>query len=216
MLALHDDVQEKVFGEISSAVAPNEGMIDIETLHRLTFLETVIKETMRLFPVVPVFGREATDDFVLEGRTIPKGALLISSIFYLHRSKKYWGDDAHLFRPERFGAESLKNIHPYAFVPFTGEGLLLLCCRTVLRDRILLIVVCAVCRWEADLSGMEVHDAFQEGISHSLPSGVQGEHEAKVRRTQGEHDTDCCGPAKVHDKHREEEQAAAGLLMPHD
>jgi cytochrome P450 len=116
MLAMHKDVQEKVFREINATVESNDGMIDIETLHKLTYLEMVIKETMWL----PTFGREATDEFEVEGRTVPKGAILISSIFYLHRNVKYWGEDALLFRPERFSSENLKKIHPYAFVPFTG------------------------------------------------------------------------------------------------
>ncbi|KAG5681841.1 hypothetical protein PVAND_011249 [Polypedilum vanderplanki] len=120
MLAIHKDVQEKVFSEIREVVNSNEGMIDIETLHKLTYLEMVIKETMRIFPVVPAFGREATDEFKLEDFVIPKGTLLISSIFSLHRNTKYWGEDAHLFKPERFRTENLKKIHPYAFIPFTG------------------------------------------------------------------------------------------------
>jgi cytochrome P450 len=40
------------------------------------------------------------------------------SLINMHRNTKYWGHDAHLFRPERFEGE-LKN--PRAYAPFTGE-----------------------------------------------------------------------------------------------
>ena len=42
------------------------------------------------------------------------------NILSLHRNPKYWGEDAALFRPERFESENLSKIHPYAFVPFSG------------------------------------------------------------------------------------------------
>lgn len=42
------------------------------------------------------------------------------NVLTLHRDPKYWGDDAHLFIPERFEPDNFVKIHPYAFVPFSG------------------------------------------------------------------------------------------------
>lgn len=38
----------------------------------------------------------------------------------IHRDKSIWGEDALEFRPERFTDESFKDIHPYAYIPFSN------------------------------------------------------------------------------------------------
>lgn len=120
MLAMHKDIQKKVIEEIDSVVGMDDGLEDYENLHKLTYMEMVIKETMRLFPVLPVVAREVTGDFELDGCIIPEGTILALFSYGLHRNKKYWGADAEGFRPSRFEPQNMKNIHQYAYIPFTG------------------------------------------------------------------------------------------------
>lgn len=62
LLGIHQDVQEKLYQEISSATfLQDEQLNDIE-LARLEYLDKVIKESMRLFPIIPINLRKATDD----------------------------------------------------------------------------------------------------------------------------------------------------------
>lgn len=121
LLAMHKSIQHKVVDELKQLFTSVNDPIDFESLNQLTYLELVIKETMRLFPVAAFTLRTTTENFELQKYTIPAGANLFLSIFTLHRDKTYWGDDADMFIPERFEAERIKNIHPYAYVPFTGE-----------------------------------------------------------------------------------------------
>ena len=120
MLAIHKEIQQKVINEIHDIYGSTNESIHVKTLQKFTYLESVIKEAMGLYPVVSIF--ESTDEFVMNGHIIPKGAMLVSSIFNLHRNPNHCGNDAHLFKPERLNKdESIKNVHPYAFIPFTGE-----------------------------------------------------------------------------------------------
>ncbi|KAG5684357.1 hypothetical protein PVAND_013592 [Polypedilum vanderplanki] len=119
MLAIHQDVQKRVIDEINEIVGSTEE-IDYELLSNLPYMEMVIKESLRLFPAGGILGRQTTDEMEIGGYKVPKGTALILSIFGMQRSAKYWGYDAHLFRPERFESENLKNVHPFAFEPFSG------------------------------------------------------------------------------------------------
>lgn len=117
---MHKKVQQKAFTEISQVFSSND-QIDLESLSKLTYLEYVIKETMRLFPISPITFRTSTEEFDLNNYVIPAGANFILAVYILHRDKKFWGDDAELFIPERWEPEKSKNVHPYAFLPFSGE-----------------------------------------------------------------------------------------------
>lgn len=61
MLGMHQDVQQKAFEEISRIQADGRDLT-VEDVQSLEYLERVIKETLRLFPVGPLLFREASDD----------------------------------------------------------------------------------------------------------------------------------------------------------
>ncbi|KOB66031.1 Uncharacterized protein OBRU01_21831, partial [Operophtera brumata] len=108
MLARHPEVQNKVYEESVSA----------EDLPRLKYLEAVIKESLRLYPPVPIIVRKADKDIKLpNGLELPKGTSFMINIWAVHRNPVYWGKDAEEFRPERFLESNLK--HPAAFIPFS-------------------------------------------------------------------------------------------------
>lgn len=50
--------------------------------------------------------------------TIPEGCNIFFPIIHIHRNKRHWGDDADEFKPQRFEPESIKKVHPYAYMPF--------------------------------------------------------------------------------------------------
>ena len=62
MLALHPDVQHKVVQELKEVYGSVDEAIDNESLTKLVYLDMVIKETMRLFPVLPISGRKSTGE----------------------------------------------------------------------------------------------------------------------------------------------------------
>lgn len=77
-LAKYPDVQTKVFEEIRNVIGDDKDKkITMQDLNNLHYLELVIKETMRLFPPVPVFSRLISEDVTISENI--KG--LIDSIF---------------------------------------------------------------------------------------------------------------------------------------
>jgi cytochrome P450 len=65
------------------------------------YLDAVVKEVLRLRPVVPVLARKVREEVALNGYTIPSGSVLMVSIYLLHRDPALHPDPAE-FRPERF------------------------------------------------------------------------------------------------------------------
>ncbi|XP_070495590.1 probable cytochrome P450 313a4 [Chironomus tepperi] len=115
MLGMHKDVQQKAVNEIEAIYSQDANSeFSADFLQKFTYLELILKETMRLFAVAPIVARETSDEVSINGYLIPKNTTIIISINAMHRDEKYWGTDADQFRPERF-EEELKNPHacPY-------------------------------------------------------------------------------------------------------
>ena len=122
MLAMHQDIQQKLITEIDSICGSEEDLtFDNDFLQKFTYLDLIVKETIRLFPAGPIVARETSAEIDICGYKIPKKAIMVLSIFAMQRDPKYWGDDAHLYKPERF--ENLEN--PQAYLPFTGKHYLM-------------------------------------------------------------------------------------------
>ncbi|KAF8798335.1 cytochrome P450 [Phlegmacium glaucopus] len=117
LLALHKDVQEKVRKEIQDAKKENGGKdLSYDTLVSLPYLDAICRETLRLYPPVPVLQRDAQRDIVLplavpikgtngkeiNALPIPKGTRIHVSIIGSNRNPEMWGPDAYEWKPERW------------------------------------------------------------------------------------------------------------------
>lgn len=118
LLAIHVEVQEKVYDEIMEVMSNEK--VSYETLNKLSYLDMVIKESMRLLPAVPIIGRETQEEIAIGTRKIPKGIQLMVHLFNLHRRKDIWGEDAHQFNPERFLPENEAKRPENCFLPFSA------------------------------------------------------------------------------------------------
>ena len=80
------------------------------------YLDAVVKEVLRVRPVLAITPRKARRPYELAGWTLPAGVHVTPCIYLAHRRADVWGDPT-AFRPERFldGAPA-----PYSYIPFGG------------------------------------------------------------------------------------------------
>jgi cytochrome P450 len=81
------------------------------------YLDAVVKETMRVRPVVPEVFRSPTERTELGGYVFEPGAHLTAAILLVQLDPELYPPDPEAFRPERFldGAPE-----PYTWIPFGG------------------------------------------------------------------------------------------------
>ncbi len=115
-LALHPVWQDRIRAE-----SPARGPLDLEALDRMTSLEMVINESMRLMAPVPAVFRKALSDTSIQGHFVPAGSTVVVTPAFNHYWPGLWSDP-YTFDPERFSdARREDRSHRLAFVPF-GAG----------------------------------------------------------------------------------------------
>ncbi|XP_070617452.1 cytochrome P450 3A9-like [Erythrolamprus reginae] len=118
-LAMHPDIQQKLQEEID-AVLPNKAPLTYDAIMQLDYLDMVLNESQRMYPLGGRIERVCKMDVEINGLTIPKGTVIMIPPLVLHNIPEYWPEPEE-FRPERFSKENKENIDPYTYLPF-GAG----------------------------------------------------------------------------------------------
>ncbi|KAL6262605.1 hypothetical protein P5V15_005399 [Pogonomyrmex californicus] len=119
LLGSHPEYQEKVHKELEEVFGDSETPATVKELSELKYLDRVIKETLRLYPSVPMISRELVEDVTVGNYTFPKGITVVLAILLMHRNPVVW-PDPDKFDPDRFLPENSANRNPYAYVPFSA------------------------------------------------------------------------------------------------
>ncbi len=90
-----------------------------EDLTRLTKTLMVIKETMRIQPIVATIPRTILDETELGGYRMERESVVLISPYVLHHDARRWASP-DVFDPTRFSAENEPKIHKYGYIPFGG------------------------------------------------------------------------------------------------
>ncbi|EEA6200210.1 cytochrome P450 [Campylobacter jejuni] len=114
LLSLYPKEQEKAYEEITQVL--QGGTIEISHLRQFKYLTNIFKESLRLYPPVGFFAREAKKDTQVRDKLIKKGSGVVIAPWLIHRHEEFW-TNPHGFNPSRFEGEYKKD----AYLPF-GVG----------------------------------------------------------------------------------------------
>ncbi|KAJ8626504.1 hypothetical protein MRB53_019811 [Persea americana] len=111
MLCKNPIVKEKIGREVKEVIDAKEGTtigefverLTEEALNRMHYLHASITETLRLYPAVAADAKLCcSDDTLPDGFNVGRGDLVVYLPYPMGRMKFLWGDDAEVFKPERW------------------------------------------------------------------------------------------------------------------
>ncbi|KAJ9590496.1 hypothetical protein L9F63_016447, partial [Diploptera punctata] len=119
LLATHPDVQEKAYQEIEAIFKNSDRAPSMKDLGEMKYLERVIKETLRLYPSVPIIGRQLNKDVEVDGHILPQSMEIVMFPYFTHRLAEHY-PEPEKFNPDNFLPERCATRHPYAYIPFSA------------------------------------------------------------------------------------------------
>ncbi|NXA48302.1 CP4B1 protein, partial [Nothocercus julius] len=118
-MSLYPEYQQRCREEVQEVLGDRD-TVEWDDLGKMTFCTMCIKESLRLFPPVPVVLRQLSKPVTFsDGRSLPAGLSVTVSIFAIHRNRDVW-EDPEIYDPMRFSPQNSAQRHSHAFLPFSA------------------------------------------------------------------------------------------------
>jgi len=101
LIATHPHVGARIRQELDEVLGDGKTVDKYEQAAKLPYLTAVIKETLRMYPIVPELNRVLSEDTNIGGYDVPKGTRVLLGIIALHYNPQVWKNPTS-FDPERF------------------------------------------------------------------------------------------------------------------
>lgn len=122
-LLQHPDTMSKLQEELRRVLG-SKAHVEHSDVDRLPYLRAVMRETLRLHPVVPLVPNEAEETVEIHGHAVPKGCTVLVNLWAVHRDAGAWPE------PDRFMPERFLTMKPeeagflgtteFEFIPFSA------------------------------------------------------------------------------------------------
>ncbi|XP_070693994.1 cytochrome P450 [Pempheris klunzingeri] len=118
-LAKEPEIQEQLYQEVIS-VCPGDKVPTSEDIAQMPYLKAIIRETLRLYPVVPGNARFTVENEIVVGDYLFPKRTLFHLCHYAVSYDENIFPDPHTFLPQRWlrVAEERSRQHPFGSVPF--------------------------------------------------------------------------------------------------
>ncbi|XP_017016882.1 probable cytochrome P450 6a14 [Drosophila kikkawai] len=119
-LALQQDIQDRLREEIETVLSGGE--LTYDAIAEMTYLDQVVSETLRKYPIVSALFRIAHDNYKVPhtNHVLEKGTTVLIPVHNIHRDANIY-PEPDKFDPSRFEPEEIKARHPFSYLPF-GDG----------------------------------------------------------------------------------------------
>lgn len=115
-LARYTRIFKRVREEVDREIGMEE--VNSDNIRKLKFTKNVIKESLRMSPVIPMVDRTNAEDCEIDGVLIPKGSYLGIFLWSVMHDTRYW-DEPYTFDPDRFSRPQKKK-HDFSNIPFSA------------------------------------------------------------------------------------------------
>lgn len=116
LVASHPEVQDRLAAEVDTI--PGD-LAEAVTAGQLPYVRMVVEETLRLYPPIWLYTRDAIAEDEVSGFHIPAGSSVLVSPYTTHRRPDLWPDPDR-FLPERFDPATAAPRSRFAYFPFGG------------------------------------------------------------------------------------------------
>ncbi|KAJ8747978.1 hypothetical protein K2173_012951 [Erythroxylum novogranatense] len=177
LLLNNPDALKKAREELDSCVG-HDRLVDEADCAKLPYLQSIIKETFRLYPAAPLLvPHQSSDDCTIGGYLIPRETMLLVNAWAIHRDPNVWKDPTS-FRPERF--EGVDD-EVFRLIPF-GLGRRA-CPGAGLANKVLSLTLATLIQcFEWERVGEEEVD-MTEGTGLTMPKSNPLEAMCRVRKS---------------------------------
>ncbi|MEL6178011.1 MAG: cytochrome P450, partial [Myxococcota bacterium] len=107
LLSQHPRVMVRLCEELETVLGGRKPTF--ADLKALSYLEQVLKESMRLYPPVPMMARHAVEEDVLDGYHVPAGAYMLLCPYTAHSNPALWPQPTRL-DPDRFAPNNKEAV----------------------------------------------------------------------------------------------------------
>ncbi|HEX5014803.1 MAG TPA: cytochrome P450 [Candidatus Limnocylindrales bacterium] len=171
LLDRNPEARDRLEAELSAVL---DGRFALPTdVPSLPFTQAVVNETLRLYPPAYVTGREAIRDTTVGGLEIPRGHIVLISMYTTHRDPRFY-PEPDAFRPERWLDGLEKRLPRGAFIPFGLGSRKCIGSSFAMMEAVVLLATIAR-RWRFELAPGEVgtHPSITLRPAAALPGHMR-------------------------------------------
>lgn len=115
LISMSPEIQERMHAEAVAVIGDKEP--EYSDIKQMQLIWNVFRETLRLYPPVGFFARQATETQVMRDKTVHADSSVIIAPWLIHRHRELW-ERPDEFDPDRYASDSARESLKCAYLPF--------------------------------------------------------------------------------------------------